>query len=130
MSPLLEPGAPQDKATAICLLGLLDGSGGGVPGRLDSLVKGVALSLAFMEHHCAGHHAGALSMSSFSPHSDLGAGLAVFSIYMVETEPPMQGQEIVLSHFWGHRGGGMCSSVRSQVRVWPLHGQNLLVLSA
>ena len=36
----------------ICLLGLLDGSGGGVPGRLDSLVKGVALSLAFMEHHC------------------------------------------------------------------------------
>lgn len=43
---------PQDKAAAICLLGLLDSSGGGVPGRLDSLVKGVALSLAFMEHHC------------------------------------------------------------------------------
>lgn len=70
---------------------------------------------------CAGHRAGALHMSSFRPCSDLGAGL-------VETEPPMQGQEIVLSHSWGHRAGGMCTSVRFQVWIWPLHGQNLPLL--
>ena len=56
-------------------------------------------------------------MSSFSPHSDLGAGLAVFSISMVETEPPMQGQEIVLSHFWGTEVG--------HVQFCPLPGPGL-----
>lgn len=38
---------------------------------------------------------------SFNPHRDLGAGLAVVSVHMVETEPAMQGQEAVLPRFWG-----------------------------
>ena len=131
MSLLLGPGAPSGQGRGDLPAGAAGQQWGrrpwkaGQPGQRRGLEPGI-----YGAPLCAGHHAGALPMSSFSPHSDLGAGLTVFSIYMVEIQPPMQGQEIVLSHFWGHRAGGMCSSVRSQVRVRALHGKNLPVLSA